>query len=55
MKKTEAKEQADAYYMETGQHAHVVCLYGDYEWFCTSYFDNGYEGGRIVYSTWNTK
>ena len=55
MKKVEAKEKADAYYMETGQHAHVVTYGGTYEWFSHAYFDNGYEGGRIVYSTWNEK
>ena len=55
MKKTEAIEKADKAFMETGEHFHVVDFGGTYEFFCTSYFDNGFEGGRIVYSTWNTR
>jgi len=55
MTKTEAMKGADDYFMETGQHAHVVTYGGSYEWFCHSYFDNGFSGGRIVYSTWNSR
>ena len=54
--KIEAREKADAYYMSTNEHAHVVTMNGVYEWFCHSYFDNGVgEEMRIVYSTWNEK
>ena len=54
MKKTKAIEEADAFFMETGQHAHVVKMYGDFEWFCHSYFDNGVgEEMKVIYSTYN--
>ena len=56
MKKTEAMEQADKFYIENGEHAHVVTYGGTYEWFCHSYFDNGVNKEmRVVYSTWNER
>ena len=55
MKKVEAMEAADKAYMDSGSHFHVVDLGGTFEYFCTAYFDHGFSGGRIVYSTWNTR
>ena len=56
MKKTKAMEEADAYYMSVGEHAHVVLMDGTYEWFCHSYFDNGTDRPmRIVYNTWDSR
>jgi len=56
MKKVEAMKKADEYYMETGQHAHVVSMDGTFEWFCNSYFDNGTDREMIVvYNTWDSK
>ena len=37
--------------MDTGEHAFVVDFGGMYEWFGESYFDNGFEGGKIVWGT----
>ena len=54
MKLTKAIEEADTYYMETGEHAHVVKVDGTFEWFCHSYFDNGTDREMVVvYNTWN--
>jgi len=56
MKKIKAMEEADAYFMETKEHAHVVTMSGDFEWFPHSYFDNGInEPMKVVYSTWNQR
>jgi len=56
MKKIEAMEKADAYFMETGCHAHVVSIDGTYEWFCNSYFENGTDRPmRVVYNTWDSR
>ena len=53
--KVEAIEKADKAYMDTGDHFHVVDFGGTYDFFCTAYFDNGFNGGKIVYSTWKTR
>jgi len=56
MKKIEAMEEADAFYMKTGRHAHVVSVGGTYEWYSTAYFENGTDRPmRIVYNTWDTR
>ena len=56
MTKDEAIAKADWFYSETGQHAHVVSVDGDFEWYCTSYFDNGTDREMIVvYNTWDAK
>lgn len=51
MKKEEAIREADKYTAETGQLAHVLFLYGTYEFVSASYFDSGHGEGQIVYST----
>ena len=56
MKLTEAIEKADEYYMETGEHAHVVNIDGVFEWYCHSYFDNGTDRPMmVVYNTWDSR
>ena len=54
MKRAKAKKEAKEWYDQTGEHAFVVDLDGTFEWFAECYFDNGFEGGTIVYGTnWN--
>jgi len=51
MKKEEAIEKADEYTAETGKIAHVLFLYGTYEFFSDDYFSSGHGEGQIVYTT----
>lgn len=46
-----AKRKAKEWHEQTGEHAYVVDFGGTYEWFGECYFDNGFEGGRIVWGT----
>lgn len=43
--------EATGFYLDTGQHAFVVDFGDHYEWFGESYFDNGFEGGFVVWGT----
>ena len=51
MKKETAKRLAQGFHGETGEHAYVVDSDGTIEWHCESYFDNGYDGGFIIWGT----
>jgi hypothetical protein len=35
----------------TGEDAYVLDMGGTFEWYGESFFDNGYEGGTVVWST----
>jgi len=46
-----AKNSAIEWHLETGEHAFVVDMDGTVEWFAESYFDNGFEGGFVIWGT----
>lgn len=51
MKQEDAKYKAIEWHLETGEHAFVVDMDGTVEWFAESYFDNGFEGGFVIWGT----
>ena len=54
MTKEKAIEEATAYKKETRDNAYVIKHDGgDFDWYCRHFFDNGFEGGYVVWSTEN--
>lgn len=51
MEKHKAIRMADQFKAETGQDAFVIDFGGTFDWFSESYFDNGFDGGYVVYGT----
>lgn len=52
MLKNKAIKQAKAYKRDTNMDAYVIdCGNRKFDWFCRHYFENGFEGGKVVWST----
>jgi hypothetical protein len=51
MKKDKAMAKARQWKEGTGEDAYVLDMGGTFEWYGESFFDNGYEGGTVVWST----